>query len=591
LDAREKVEVNVVTTTTEVDTQTRKNGSGISEAHDASHGAAPARLRSATTRYEPWPEALPDLGAATYRVLERLVGAIVIAAPMAPVLAFILSVLAMGSGIGFATDGQPALVQVAIGNLVLAWLVLAIAAVVLGLSTARGALPASYAELAQWLVEVKVWVELLRPLESKLPSLNARTAYGQLCNQYQEIQRDLKENGAKWFLGTGYVNVWWRVHQAQEALVRVVSTDTLQTYARVELLRVQGSGIASEDDGVGQLSNALTVLNGQDLASRVWVLHAALIGLADALDRHDQAAVVFTRTDIGRSAQEVIEVATAARTVYEAAELNVLQTAVTDLATSDDVQRGSDGAAVRTIADALQARLDALQRLPLTTTPASEQQARDVVYAMRMKVDNYRDKARSGLARGRADLTRTLTLTAMLAYFLFWVVIEASVISILSRPNLGDEPPQILFAPVIQTATGALGLFLWGALVSLFAQLYTKSTTPQRTGEDDLGLGVSQTMVVPVLAGIAGLCGVVIGTFGGELLKGGLSGLSNQADATTLAAAFLPGTSPVSLLYAAIFALSPGALIARLSTAANFQQSLSNTSVGDGGTSSGEAKK
>jgi hypothetical protein len=129
--------------------------------------------------------------------------------------------------------------------------------------------------------------------------------------------------------------------------------------------------------------------------------------------------------------------------------------------------------------------------------------------------------------------------------------------------------------------------FLWGALISLFAQLFAKSSASadQPTGEDDFGLGVSRLFALPVIGGMAGLGGVVIGAYGGELLKHGLDGLTTFAESQTmpLASAFLPGTTPSSLLFAAVFALSPNLLIFRLQSAAGFQQSLSSTSVGDGG--------
>jgi hypothetical protein len=41
---------------------------------------------------------------------------------------------------------------------------------------------------------------------------------------------------------------------------------------------------------------------------------------------------------------------------------------------------------------------------------------------------------------------------------------------------------------------GALPLFLWGAVVSLFAQLFTKSAAAPETGEDDFGMAISRLL-------------------------------------------------------------------------------------------------
>ena len=74
--------------------------------------------------------------------------------------------------------------------------------------------------------------------------------------------------------------------------------------------------------------------------------------------------------------------------------------------------------------------------------------------------------------------------------------------------------------------------------------------------------------------------------FGGPLLTEGLGNLT-KADSSTvtiLQNAFLPGSYPASLLYAAIFALSPSLLISRLQQAgAGMQKNLSGSSAGDGG--------
>jgi hypothetical protein len=113
----------------------------------------------------------------------------------------------------------------ALGNLLIAWAILALFAWVLGLSTARGALPGTYGELVQWLVEIRAWLIHLNGIDCRLPSLYARATFCHLAWQYELIQSDLAENGPKWCVGTGYVNVWRRVHQAQEALVRLVSDD------------------------------------------------------------------------------------------------------------------------------------------------------------------------------------------------------------------------------------------------------------------------------------------------------------------------------------------------------------------------------
>jgi hypothetical protein len=412
---------------------------------------------------------------------KRLLGALLIAAPLAPVLAVILSVLSLAAWFGDPTVGQ-GLAWAAFINLMIAWAILAVSAMLLGLSTAKGALPATYGEISQWMAEIKAWLEHLNTEAAQLPSLYSKAAYWQLHWQYELIRHDLSENGSHWFIGAGYVNVWRRVHQAQELLIRLVSADALPFAARCELLRFAGSGITGPTDASKQLN----------------------LALSDA----------------------------------------------------------ESGDRLRT------------------------ERARDVIQAMRMTADQYRDRARSGLARTRSDATRTLTVTTMLSYALFWIVLEARF----GYELASQKSPFDSAMAVLQMATGAAILFVWGAIIGLFGQLWEKWKAHPDMGEDDFGLAISWLVAVPVLAGLAGMAGVVVLTVGGPLLQSGLNGLlaDPQRSASTLQDAFLPGTSPVSLLFAAIFALSPNLLISRLQQAtANLQRDLRTSSLydGDGATS------
>jgi hypothetical protein len=513
------------------------------------------------------------------RQLNRVIGCAIIASPLAPVLAAILSVLSLAVWMSDAGGGGTTILGAALGNLFIAWLVLALAAWALGLSTAQGALPATYGELVQWLAECDAWIDLLN--NSDVRSLSTAAAYSQLCKQRFEVGRDLASDGARWFLGTGYANAWVRVHQAQEAMVRIIASDALPLAARVELLRLSGADLSDTAEGIQKLQTALGVLNGSQLGTRVLVLARVLDQLADERDRNDPLSS-DTLNDVVGATVEVATIAAGAVSLYEARSLAALRQTVADLTGLRDDAKPVEAAALRQASATLRQQLVLLQPLETATSPIDEDQVRDVIQTIRMKIDNYRDKARFGLSRTGSDLTRTLTMTAMLAYALFWVVLEARVAGV--AVSLPDQTARVLSAvPVLETAAGGLALFLWGALVSLFSQLWTQSTAAPDTGEDDFGLAISKLLVVPVLAGVAGLCGVVVGTFGGALVNQGLAGLSSAANADTLTNAFLPASSPVGLLYAAIFALSPNLLVARLNAAAALQGNLSKTSLGDGG--------
>jgi hypothetical protein len=436
---------------------------------------------------------------------KRVVGAILIAAPLAPVLAAILSVLSMADWLApkVNLEGGASLWQAALVNLGIAWLSMSVIIVVLGLSTAKGALPGTCGELDQWLFEIGAWLKYLGSPTFPLPhTIYAYSALRELGKLYERIQSDLAENGARWFVGTGYVNVWRLVHQAQETLIRLISDEALPAAARIELLRFGASDIGGRDEAIAQLQAALTLL--------------------DSADGKPPAGAATT-----------------------------------------------------------------------PTSPNNALQARHIIEVMRAKADQYRDKARIGLARARSDVTRTLTMTTTLSYALFWTVIEARYgFEFAQQTTLTGQQQAVV--NVLEMGTGAITLFLWGALVGLFGQLWLKWNANPDAGEDDFGLAISRVIAEPVLAGVAGMCGVVVLTFGGPLLNSGLGGLTNGtvAAAANLQNAFLPGTSPASLLFAALFALSPNLLISRLQQAGStLQQNLSNSSAGDGGGTSNKSTR
>jgi hypothetical protein len=180
-------------------------------------------------------------------------------------------------------------------------------------------------------------------------------------------------------------------------------------------------------------------------------------------------------------------------------------------------------------------------------------------------------------------------MTAMIAYALLWIVVEARFAYELQLAG-GLNPQQQSAVQVIQMSTGALALFLWGAIVGEFGQLWSKWNTDTdkspATGEDDFGLAISRVIAEPVLAGVAGVCGVVLLTFGGQALTQGVGQLISPDSTSTIATlqtVFLPGTHPASLLLAAVCALSPSFLISRIQQASTgLQQNLSTSSSGDG---------
>jgi hypothetical protein len=72
------------------------------------------------------------------------------------------------------------------------------------------------------------------------------------------------DGGARWVTGTGYVDLWTRIHGAAEALVMVAPTTDVIGGALNDELRLVGSEIENRDTLLRRLRRAVTALGGGD---------------------------------------------------------------------------------------------------------------------------------------------------------------------------------------------------------------------------------------------------------------------------------------------------------------------------------------
>jgi hypothetical protein len=121
------------------------------------------------------------------------------------------------------------------------------------------------------------------------------------------------------------------------------------------------------------------------------------------------------------------------------------------------------------------------------------------------------------------------------------------------------------------SVTAGITFYLVGALVGLFGELY--ATYRRRRGiVGDYGLSAARLLTVPLLAGIAAVGGVVITRLSGTATAEGLPPLREI---------FSLRGYPFGLVIAAIFGLTPGLLLDRLSQQTeSYKKELAETSAG-----------
>ena len=84
--------------------------------------------------------------------------------------------------------------------------------------------------------------------------------------QNEKKENEKQENGMKkgilgWVLATGYLNVWERLHRAEEALIEVLPEQTVIAGALDDELRLIGSQIESRDELLAKLRHAVAALD------------------------------------------------------------------------------------------------------------------------------------------------------------------------------------------------------------------------------------------------------------------------------------------------------------------------------------------
>ena len=185
---------------------------------------------------------------------------------------------------------------------------------------------------------------------------------------------------------------------------------------------------------------------------------------------------------------------------------------------------------------------------PSYLVPPGEMHARLAVAFVWTTIQRYRDDRWDGLLKSRNRLLFLEAFCALVMYGLVWVAIAA------------DAEASVILA--------AFGTYVFGAAIGLFARLYNQSRVS--TSVDDYGQSQARHLAAPQLSGMAAVAGLVL-----------YHALNGQTDVGGLSAFNLVGNGP-NLLTAAVFALTPGLLIERLSARADaIKDELNSTKPGE----------
>jgi hypothetical protein len=188
--------------------------------------------------------------------------------------------------------------------------------------------------------------------------------------------------------------------------------------------------------------------------------------------------------------------------------------------------------------------------------PPDDVVARRMIRQVRHAINEYRDERRLALVRARNQLLRTIVLTALVTYQLIVLAVLAGT----PRPAF----------------TSAIAYLLIGAIVGLFNRLYLDASA--ETAVEDYGLAAARLLHTPLLCGLAALGGALIVPLLSAQITPTGDGSAATIAAPTLGAIFDISQRPFTLVLAAVFGLTPSALISRLqSEAEKYKSDLKNS--------------
>jgi hypothetical protein len=189
--------------------------------------------------------------------------ALVKALPSTPFIAAIFTVAAATAPAaslahwGAGNESHP--VAPALFNLLVTWLLAATALILFGHLTAERVNPNSFHGLHTRLIDLETAHRRLCQSWTDCTSQLICCAVG---GYLTSTKQDLRQKDARWVLGSGYASAWEKLHRAEETLITVSPNRDVWAGARIDQLRIKGSGMENEPELCRDLEQVICTLIG-----------------------------------------------------------------------------------------------------------------------------------------------------------------------------------------------------------------------------------------------------------------------------------------------------------------------------------------
>ena len=355
------------------------------------------------------------------------------------------------------------------------WLLLAIPCQYF--ATAEGGRPSDYASLQR---KYKVLNKQLDFVKSAKPiGQYKQAAIDDIESNRENYNNILHRNGLSWVSYTGYVSMWDRINNMDEAMIDVLPCQTVIESANYDELSLKNSDVPESKDLLTLLGKAIDTLSSDSISPRQpsgqnqdgdlqqSLAQATLALLEDGINSSGLPAStghpLYKR--IWRNIRKFFQHQDKANKhqQYLAQAMLALLKKATDPPSPSAANNGQD-------------------------SKQSEQDARDDIRKVKSALHKFTNERWDGLVRARNQLMGTAFLAAFFTYILVIIAILANV----SSPN----------------TIHAMVFYFLGAIAGLFGRLFDERNADKVI--DDYGLSMMRIIVTPLISGLAALVGILL---------------------------------------------------------------------------------
>lgn len=145
-----------------------------------------------------------------------------------------------------------------------AWAVISLAA--RKRATAKESSPPNYHQITEALDSLKYKIRCVSPdrnltssVDNGLDGVSKCEAYSEVNGEIEEIERRLRDVDTGWVTGAGYIELWHRIHRAQEAMIKLEPLSDVVEGAMRDDERLRDANIANRERLLDRLRSAVAV--------------------------------------------------------------------------------------------------------------------------------------------------------------------------------------------------------------------------------------------------------------------------------------------------------------------------------------------